>query len=63
MIVDPNAEIAEGYPANVMPANFGADDLAAKKSNSSSSTWSKTPAGGEKSGKGGKGKPADNEGT
>jgi mono/diheme cytochrome c family protein len=23
MIVDPNAEIAKGYPANVMPANFG----------------------------------------
>ncbi len=22
-IVDPNAEIAKGYPANVMPANFG----------------------------------------
>jgi hypothetical protein len=23
MIVDPNAEIAEGYTANVMPKNFG----------------------------------------
>ena len=23
MIVDPNAEIAEGYPANVMPTNYG----------------------------------------
>jgi mono/diheme cytochrome c family protein len=23
MIVDPNAEIAEGYPANVMPQNYG----------------------------------------
>jgi mono/diheme cytochrome c family protein len=23
MIVDPNAEIVKGYPANVMPANFG----------------------------------------
>lgn len=23
MIVDPNAKIVEGYPANVMPANFG----------------------------------------
>ena len=22
-IVDPNAKIAKGYPANVMPANFG----------------------------------------
>ena len=23
MIVDPNAELAEGYPANVMPADYG----------------------------------------
>ena len=29
MIVDPNAEIAEGYPANVMPSNFG--ELLTKK--------------------------------
>jgi mono/diheme cytochrome c family protein len=30
MIVDPNAEIASGYPANVMPANFG-QKLSAKE--------------------------------
>ncbi len=30
MIVNPNAEIAEGYPANVMPANFG-ETISAKE--------------------------------
>ena len=37
-IVDPNAEIAKGYPANVMPQNFERDDLARKNSK----TWSNT---------------------
>jgi len=30
MIVDPNAEIVKGYPANVMPANFG-ETISAKE--------------------------------
>ena len=31
-IVDPNAEIAKGYPANVMPANFSAKRFSAQRS-------------------------------
>ena len=36
MIVDPNAEIAEGYPANVMPPELRPDCSRRKKSK----TWS-----------------------
>ena len=37
-IVDPNAEIAKGYPANVMPPNFGEHDQTRRNR----STWSNT---------------------
>ena len=37
-IVDPNAEIATGYPPNVMPANFEQKLISRRKSKSWSST-------------------------
>jgi mono/diheme cytochrome c family protein len=48
MIVDPNAEIAEGYPANVMPQNYG--QLLTKKELEDLIQFliENTPAGGEK---------------
>jgi mono/diheme cytochrome c family protein len=47
MIVDPNAEIAEGYPANVMPQNYG--QLISKKELEQLVRYllENTPAGGE----------------
>ncbi len=47
MIVDPNAEIAEGYPANVMPQNYG--QLLTKKELKDLIQFliENTPAGGE----------------
>jgi mono/diheme cytochrome c family protein len=51
MIVDPNAEIAKGYPPNVMPENFG--ETLSKKELEDLVEYlvENTPAGGGKSGK------------
>ena len=50
MIVDPNAEIAKGYPPNVMPQNFG--ETLSKKEIEDLVRYltENTPAGGKKGG-------------
>jgi mono/diheme cytochrome c family protein len=62
MIVDPNAEIAEGFTANVMPANFG-ETLSAKEIEQLVEfLYKNSPAGEGKGGSSGsKPKGADNE--
>ena len=60
MIVNPNAEIAEGFPANVMPANFGETISPKEIEQLVQYLVENTPAGGgEKSSK--KSKAPDNE--
>ncbi len=51
MIVDPNKEIAKGYPANVMPESFGETLSAKELEDLVQYLVENTPAGGGKSGK------------
>ena len=51
MIVNPNAEIAKGYPANVMPANFGESLSKQELEDLVQYLYENTPAGEGKSGK------------
>ena len=51
MIVDPNAEIAKGYPANVMPENFGETLSKKELEDLVKFLFENTPAGEGKSGK------------
>jgi mono/diheme cytochrome c family protein len=63
MIVDPNAEIAEGFPANVMPQNYG--ELLSKKELEDliKFLYENSPAGeGKKGGKSGGPKPKEGPG-
>ena len=48
MIVDPNAEIAEGYPANVMPQNYGESLTKKELKDLVQFLIENTPAGGSK---------------
>jgi len=50
MIVDPNAEIPKGYPANVMPQNFGQTLSPKELEQLVQFLIESTPAGGGKSG-------------
>lgn len=50
MIVDPNAELAKGYPANVMPANFGQTLSAKELEDLVQYLIETTPAGGSEKG-------------
>jgi mono/diheme cytochrome c family protein len=50
MIVDPNAEIAKGYPANVMPENFGETLTPKELEDLVQFLVESTPAGGSSSG-------------
>ena len=60
MIVNPNAEIAEGYSANVMPANFGETISAKEIEQLVQYLIENTPAGGSEKGSK-KSQAADNE--
>lgn len=51
MIVDPNAEIAKGYPPNVMPENFGEELTEKELEDLVKFLYENTPAGEGKSGK------------
>ncbi|HEX3240988.1 MAG TPA: c-type cytochrome [Solirubrobacterales bacterium] len=51
MIVDPNAEIAQGYPPNVMPETFGKELSAKELEDLVQFLFENTPAGEGKSGK------------
>src|SRR5690349_19517263 len=52
-IVDPNAQIAKGYPANVMPSNFGTTIAAKELEQLVEYLVASTAKGGAKQGKGG----------